>query len=289
MSSGKGRCLTRGLESWRQYRCGKAALGLHANPAAVGVRAELGLSELKFRRQTLKMRWSARMCAAPRERLVSLLFRRRHAEVIAGCAKFSGLRSMQELLVSYGFAEEWLGRRAGPKAEWDRAVGTEVLGRAAAETSAAIAEHTSLIGSVPHPGGISRYLDDRSNIRGTRMITKVRLGHLMVLATVGRMLHWPPTWARCVLCCDGAETVQHFVDDCKFLAPCRDRVMRELHRAARGRLYQTRKSDILILSEVKCTRQETQLNMKSYPYVSWEDSKSRRATPALLCSQNSNQ
>ena len=43
----------------------------------------------------------------PQERLVSLLFRRRHAEVIAGGAKFSGLRSMQELLVSYGFAEEW--------------------------------------------------------------------------------------------------------------------------------------------------------------------------------------
>ena len=100
-------------------------------------------------------------------------------------------RSVQELLVSYGFAEEWLGRRAGPKAEWDRAVGTAVLGRAAAETSAAISEHTSLIGFVPHPGGISRYLDDRSNIRGTRTITKVRLGHLMVMATVGRMLHWP--------------------------------------------------------------------------------------------------
>ena len=98
-----------------------------------------------------------------------------------GGAKFSGLRSMQELLVSYGFAEEWLGRRAGPKADWDRAVATAVLGRAAAETSAAIAEHRSLIGFVPHPGGISRYLDDRSNSRGTRMVTKVRLGHLMVL------------------------------------------------------------------------------------------------------------
>ncbi len=116
------------------------------------------------------------MCAAPQERLVSLLFRRRNAEVIAGGAKFSGLRSMQELLVSYGFAEEWLGRRAGSKAEWDRAVGTAVLGRAAAETSAAIAEHRSLIGFVPHPGGISRYLDDRSNIRARpRMVTKVRL------------------------------------------------------------------------------------------------------------------
>ena len=44
-----------------------------------------------------------------------------------------------------------------------------------------------------------------------RMVTKVRLGHLMVLATVGRMLHWPPTRARCMLCGDGTETVQHFV------------------------------------------------------------------------------
>ena len=64
-----------------------------------------------------------------------------------------------------GLIRVWLGRRAGPKAEWDRAVGTAVLGRAAAETSAAIAEHRSLIGFVHHPGGISRYLDDRSNIR----------------------------------------------------------------------------------------------------------------------------
>jgi hypothetical protein len=49
-----------------QCRCGKAALGLHASPAAVGVRAELGLSELKFRRQILQLRWWARMCAARR-------------------------------------------------------------------------------------------------------------------------------------------------------------------------------------------------------------------------------
>ena len=103
-----------------------------------------------------------------------------------------------------------------------------MLGRAAAETSAAIAEHTSLVGFVPNPGGLPLYLDDRSNIRGTRMLTKVRLGHLMVLATVGRMLHWPHSRARCVLCDDGIETVQHFVNDCRFLAPCRARMMREI-------------------------------------------------------------
>jgi hypothetical protein len=58
-----------------QYSCGKAALGLHGSPAAVGVRAELGLEELRFRRQALKLRWWARLCDAPQERLMSLLFR----------------------------------------------------------------------------------------------------------------------------------------------------------------------------------------------------------------------
>jgi hypothetical protein len=42
---------------------------------------------------------------------------------------------------------KWIHPEAGPKAD---AVGTAVLGRTAAETSAAIAEHTSLIGFVPH-------------------------------------------------------------------------------------------------------------------------------------------
>ena len=60
------------------------------------------------------------------------------------------------------------------------------------------------------------------------MMTKVRLGHLMVLATVGRMLKWLACRARCVLCGDGIETVQHFVSDCKFLAPCRARMRREI-------------------------------------------------------------
>jgi hypothetical protein len=59
------------------------------------------------------------------------------------------------------------------------------------------------------------------------MMTKVRLGHLMVLATVWRMLNWPAR-ARRVLCGDEIETVQHFVSDCKFeqfLAPvCRARM-----------------------------------------------------------------
>jgi len=51
------------------------------------------------------------LCAVPQERLVSLLFRRRHAEVLAGGGRFSGLHSLRELLYSYGFVGEWLDRR----------------------------------------------------------------------------------------------------------------------------------------------------------------------------------
>jgi len=107
------------------------------------------------------------------------------------------------VLYSYGFAVEWLDRRASPNPEWCLAVDTAVRERAADEARADIASRASLRGFVPHPGGLSSYLDDRSNIRGTRMLTKVRLGHLMVLATVGRMLHWPAGRAQCVLCGEG--------------------------------------------------------------------------------------
>jgi hypothetical protein len=70
--------------------------------------------------------------------------------------------------------------------------------RAATATAMALAGHPSLASFFPLPGRISRCL-------GTRMMTKVRLGHLMVLATVGRMLKWPAYQARCVLCEDGIE------------------------------------------------------------------------------------
>ena len=96
------------LES-AQYVLGKAALGVNGNPAAAGVTAELGLVELQFRRQALKLRWD-HLCFALR--LLSLVFQRRHNEILSGGAQYSGLQSMKDLLLSYGFSEEWLQRRS---------------------------------------------------------------------------------------------------------------------------------------------------------------------------------
>ncbi len=99
---------------------------------------------------------------------MSPLFRGRHAEVLAGGGRFSGLHSLRELLYSYGFAGEWLDRRASPNPRVVFGGGhTAVRERAADVARAGIASRASLRGFVPHPGGLSSYLDDRSNIRGT--------------------------------------------------------------------------------------------------------------------------
>ena len=46
----------------------------------------------------------------PDERLVSLLFRRRHEEVLRGGGRFSGLRSMRDLLLQCQLDDAWLDR-----------------------------------------------------------------------------------------------------------------------------------------------------------------------------------
>ena len=48
--------------------------------------------------------------------------------------------------------------------------------------------------------GMPRYLDDRYNLAGTRLLTKCRLGYVMLMQSVGRMLHWPEARATCAMC-----------------------------------------------------------------------------------------
>jgi hypothetical protein len=154
---------------------------------------ELGLAELKFRRQALKRRWT-RMCAAPHERLVSLLFRRRHAEMLAGGAKFRSLYSMREFrLLRVSGLSGWIGVLAPNQSGGG-------LGCAGAGGCC----RASLRGFVPHPCDSGVILMTVRTLL-ERMVTKVRLRHLMVLAMVGRMLHWPASRARCVMCGDGTN------------------------------------------------------------------------------------
>ena len=94
------------------------------------------------------------------------------------------------------------------------------------------------------------YLDDRSNIEGTRLLTKCRLGHLRLFDSIARDMGWPSVRAQCLLCRYGSiETVQHFLK-CPALAICRQK----LDRVLRTRLSQLGAPGLSLLSDVLGTQ-----------------------------------
>ena len=62
---------------------------------------------LQSRRQARKLGYWGKLCSAESERLLSVVFRRRHAEVVAGTAPQSCLVAFQEVLMEHGFTEQW--------------------------------------------------------------------------------------------------------------------------------------------------------------------------------------
>ena len=58
-----------------QSQFGRAALGLHGTPAAVGIRMELALPSLRSRRRRLKLGLWDKLCRADPTRLLSIIFR----------------------------------------------------------------------------------------------------------------------------------------------------------------------------------------------------------------------
>ena len=163
---------------------------------------------------------------------MSLVFRRRHAELLAGGAKLSGLNSLQDVMARYGFSDLWVARAADvDRGEWIDMVDSAVMSRAQATEASLLSSSSSLAGYMmlgqSFVDGCRVSLDDRSNIAGTQLLTKCRLGHLLLLTNLGRMLGWPARATTCLMCGDGAETVEHFLMDCAFLEPCRIRLEAE--------------------------------------------------------------
>jgi len=192
----------------------------------------MGLQEWRIRRKGLKLRWWGRMCRMAGERLVSLLFRRRHEELRGGGARFSGLRSMRDLLLECDLDDAWREQGVARDApEWLKRSTQAVKDLAVANESREFAIRASLQSYAKlghsHSYGMPRYLDDRSNLQGTRLLTKCRLGYLMLMQTVGKMLNWPLTGGTCVLCGAGAEDVEHFLVGCEVLESCRLRFRAE--------------------------------------------------------------
>jgi hypothetical protein len=62
-------------------------------------------------------------------------------------------------------------------------------------------------------------------------MTKCRLGYVMLMQNVGKILHWPPARCVCAMCGAAVEDVEHFLHGCVVLDPCRRRYRTEALKA----------------------------------------------------------
>ena len=214
-----------------QYTFAKSILRLKGNVAASGVCAELGLRALQPHRQEIKLKYWAKLCNAPHSRLLSVVFRGRHAEVMAGGGQDSCLQSFRSLMHAWGFQAEWSSRVAGDN--WSTSVSSAAESARSDRERNSISGHSSLASYalLEHTAGagLAQYLDDWSNRDGVRLMTKCRLGYLMLMGTVSKLMAWPRAGGQCVLCGSGEiEDVPHFLQDCVTLTKCRQRLMRVL-------------------------------------------------------------
>ena len=215
------------LESLQLQFC-RVVLGQKNNrTAGAGLRSELGLCSLKARRVKLRLGFWSHLCRADPSRLMSVVFRRRHAEVLAGGARLSGLRHFKDALVQQGLGFYWDAGciSPGPVEEWKEKVDSHVMAR---EREAQLQEmHTkpSLRNYVRHclPSGdrVPVYLQDRSNVQGRDIMAACRLGSLDLMPRIAQSMKWPESRGRCMLCGQAREDVGHFLLDCPVLRPCR--------------------------------------------------------------------
>jgi hypothetical protein len=76
------------------------------------------------------------------------------------------------------------------------------------------------------------YLLDRTNVKGTRLLTFARLDQLLLMGRVAKMLGWPNAGGFCMMCnLNKREDIEHFLVICPFLSVCRQKLLHELKRA----------------------------------------------------------
>jgi hypothetical protein len=144
--------------------------------------------------------------------------------VLAGRGNHSCLQSFRAVMQEWDCDEEWESGKV--KAEWHAAVGRVAQQKQADLEAVEIAERSSLqvYATLGHT-----YLDDWSNREGVRMVTKCRLGYVLLMKTIARVLRWPLSGGRCVMCDSGeVEDVRHFLQRCSALEVCRQRLEHEL-------------------------------------------------------------
>ena len=249
-----------------QLRFIRGMLGLHDKGSGVSnevVRAEVGCESLQCRWDKLQLGYWQRIYHSPPNRLLRVVAEFRRREWVASAGRGLGGRGCMQhfnrLLLAAKLGSFWGQPSAAArlcKASWKKRVYTEVdrlhddrrAQRMSTMSSAEVyvgmkewganeekysfsrGERGKLGHQVPE-----RYLDDRVNLKGTRLKMLCRLGCLPLLDRVGREAKpkLQPEMAVCLVCSSGAvESIKHLVMDCPAYATRRHTLMQQVGRAA---------------------------------------------------------
>ena len=226
----------------------RGTLGLHKKGSGVAneaTRAEVGCERLQDRWTKLQLGYWCRIFTAPRGRLLRDLvdFRRREwtASDGRGWGSKGWVGTLKASLDVHGMGEFWDNPGSAAtkgKERWKTMVYEAVNASSDAARAANMAQKPSTTtfarikewgknpknypfstGEVDRLGQHvpERYLDDRTNLKGTRLKMLCRLGCLPLMDRVGREASptWPKEYRTCAMCSAGkTEDVQHFVMEC---------------------------------------------------------------------------
>ena len=246
----------------------RVALGLHKNGSGVVdevVRAEAGCERLQDRWAKLRLGYWRRVFVAPNGRLLRDVVEFRRREWIASGGRGWGSRgwmsTIKATLDRHGLGVHWdnpASAVAMPKARWKDAVYAAVDASANSDRVVVLSNKPSATPYIdlkdwgPNPVSYSfsvgesgklgqlvpeRYLDDRRNLKGTRLKMLCRLGCLPLMTRVGREATppWPREYRTCAACCTGKiEDVRHFVMECPRYADKRATLLKQAVRELAG-------------------------------------------------------
>jgi hypothetical protein len=198
---------------------------------------------------------------APRGRLLREVVEFRRREWLASVGKGWGSKgwvgTIKASLDLHGLGEFWVNpssAAAMPSGNWKTVVYDAVNARSNTDREATLASKPSALnyigikewgpnpreysfseGEVGKPGQLvpERYLDDRTNLKGTRLKMLCRLGCLPLMDRVGRETSppWPLEYRTCAACnSDKIEDIHHFLMQCPRYEGKRSALLRQTVR-----------------------------------------------------------
>ena len=212
-----------------QSHFGRMVLGLKVWPAAVAVRADLGLATLPNLRRGRKLRYWGKLCRLGGDRLLAHIVRHRHRQVCAGRGRFSCLRAFRDLLCEVNLSGAW--QDLAVHDDWLSVVHEAVRAKELQDERSAVSAATSLQLfrqlDQSYEMGTHGFLLDRGNWQGTRLMACLRYGTLWTMSRVASAARAPEAMALCRLCAGSArEDARHFLLECAALTSARNDLCR---------------------------------------------------------------